>query len=126
MAYAIDLHSNTPPSRQLVDAVLDALARGELARGDRLPSVRSMAQQALINPNTVGKAYRDLEHQGVVLGRNGSGVFVTERGPAIARARRRGETLAAFARAARAAVRAGHRAERLRQVVEEACERDIA
>ena len=43
-----------------------------------------MASQALVNPNTVGKAYKELEGLGVVVGRNGSGVFVCEAGPAIA------------------------------------------
>ena len=89
MTYTVDPHASTPPSRQLVDAVLDVMARGELTGGERLLSVRAMAQEALVNPNTVGKAYRELEQLGVVQGRNGSGVFVTEQGVEIARSKRR-------------------------------------
>ena len=108
MSYQVDPHSETPPSRQLADRVLDAMARGELEPGDRLPSVRKMAGLSLVNPNTVGKAYRELEHLGVVVGRNGSGVFVTEQGAEIARERRREATLAAFIEGTRRALAAGH------------------
>lgn len=61
-----------------------------------------------MNPNTVAKAYRDLEQMGVVLGRNGRSVFVTEGGPAIARETRRTAKRVAFERAIREALRAGH------------------
>ncbi len=108
MTLRVDPRSLVPPSRQIVEAFLDAAARGALAPGDRLPSVRVLAEEAVVNPNTVGKAYRDLESLGIVEGRNGSGVFVTSRGPALARAERRQATLDAFRRAAREAVRAGH------------------
>ena len=64
MSYRVDPHSETPPSRQLVDSVLDAMARGELGADGRLPSIRAMAADVLVNPNTVGKAYRELEHLG--------------------------------------------------------------
>ena len=113
MTYRVDPHSETPPSRQLVDAVLDAVARGELGRGAKLPSIRAMAAEALVNPNTVGKAYRELEHLGVVVGRNGSGVFVTEEGETIARGRRREATLASFEHSVRSALLAGHEDESL-------------
>jgi len=86
--------------------------------GDKLPSVRGVAAEALVNPNTVAKAWRDLEHLGVTEGRNGSGVFVTAAGPEVARALRLAETLAAFRAAAAAARRAGHDPALLQQVVE--------
>ena len=107
MALRVDPHSDVPPSRQIVEAHLDRVARGDLVPGDRLPSVRALAEEALVNPNTVGKAYRELEVLGVVEGRNGSGVYVREGGPAVARAQRRRSTLEAFRRAAREALRAG-------------------
>ncbi|MCC7136815.1 MAG: GntR family transcriptional regulator [Planctomycetes bacterium] len=113
MAYRVDPRSDVPPSRQLVEAVLDAVARGGLSPGDRAPSVRALAEEALVNPNTVGKAYRDLEALGVVEGRNGSGVYVTADGPTIARAARERSTLDAFRAAAAAALRAGHDPESL-------------
>lgn len=104
----VDPHSLTPPSQQIVAAVLDALASGELTAGDKLPSVRAVAAQALVNPNTVTKAWRDLEHLGVTQGRNGSGVFVTAAGPDIAKALRLAQTLAELRAAWLAARRAGH------------------
>jgi GntR family transcriptional regulator len=123
MGFRVDTRSDVPPSRQLVEAVLDRVASGALAPGGRLPSVRALAEEALVNPNTVGKAYRDLETAGVTEGRNGSGVFVTPAGPAIARDARRRETLAAFRRAAAAALRAGHDPATLREALEGAGER---
>jgi len=117
MRYEIDTGSNVPPSRQLVDAVLDGVACGSLKPGDRLLSVRAMAAEALINPNTVAKAYRDLEALGVVKGRNGLGVFVTGAGPRVAAAKRNEATRQAFARAAREALRAGHTPADLRKAL---------
>jgi DNA-binding transcriptional regulator YhcF (GntR family) len=115
----VDPHSLVPPSQQLVAAVLDAIASGELAPGDKLPSVRGLAALALVNPNTVTKAYRDLEHLGASEGRNGSGVFVTAAGPAVSRAIRLAETLATFRDAALHARRAGHDEQTLATVLEE-------
>ncbi len=118
MSYRVDPHADRPPSRQLVEAILSAVARGELGAGDKLPSVRAMASEALVNPNTVGKAYRELEHLGVVLGKNGSGVFVTAAGPQIAQSQKGDATLEAFLVAAREAILAGHDAEDLRLALE--------
>lgn len=125
MNIRVDPHSLTPPSQQLVAAVLDAIANGELAVGAKLPSVRGLAAEALVNPNTVIKAYRDLEHLGATEGRNGSGVFVTANGPDVARALRLAETLAAFRAATAAALRAGQEGEVLREALR-ACEREAA
>ena len=108
MTYRVDTASDVPPSRQLVEAVLDAVATGALAPGVKLLSVRALAAEALVNPNTAARAYRDLEAMKVVTGRNGLGVFVTRRGPAIARRRRARATFLAFERAATEALRAGH------------------
>ena len=108
MSWRIDPRADTPPSRQLVELVLDAVSRGALAPGGKLPSVRKMAGEALVNANTVAKAYRDLEQMGVVQGQNGRGVFVTEAGPSLAAQRRGAATLAAFERAAEEALRSGH------------------
>lgn len=108
MAIQIDPSRDTPPSRQLVEALLERIALGHLAPGARLPSVRALAAEALVNPNTVGKAYRSLEGLGVVHGVNGSGVFVTEEGPKVAQADRRAATLAELEAAIDAALRIGH------------------
>ena len=108
MELTVDTSRAVPPSRQLVEGVLDALAGSRLAAGDRLPSVRGLAAEALVNPNTVGKAYRDLESRGVVEGRAGAGVYVTPEGPEIARRERRGATLKRVRGALHAAMAAGH------------------
>lgn len=117
MTIRVDPTRATPPSRQLVEAVLDRMACGTWSAGDRLPSVRGLAAEALVNPNTVGKAYRELEVLGVVAGRNGAGVFVTPEGPDTARTERRQATLAALHAAVEAALAAGHDAALLRAAV---------
>ncbi len=104
----IDFDSNVPPSQQLQEIVLDAICGGLLKEGDRLPSVRTVAAEAMVNPNTVSKAWRALELQGVVELRNGSGVFVTRTGFEFASRTRGHETIQEFERAARTALRAGH------------------
>jgi GntR family transcriptional regulator len=118
-AYRVDTALDIPPSRQLVEAVLDAVARGALQPGAKLLSVRALAAEALVNPNTAAKAYRDLEALGVLEGRNGLGVFVTDKGPAIARAARERATLESFRQAAREALRAGHDPRVLRDALRE-------
>lgn len=127
MDLRVDPHALVPPSQQLVAAVLDAIAGGELPPGERLPSVRAAAAQALVNPNTVAKAWRDLEHLGVTEGRNGSGVFVTAAGPDVARALRLSATLDEFGLAVARALRAGHDAAvLLHEVQRAAAQREVA
>jgi GntR family transcriptional regulator len=113
----VDPHSLVPPSQQLIAAVLDAIANGELRPGDKLPAVRALAEQALVNPNTVGKAWRELEHLGVTEGRNGAGVFVTPGAVDVAKAVRLAETLAAVRLAVQQALCAGHDPALLHDVV---------
>jgi len=119
MNVRVDPNSSVPPSQQLVAAVLDAIASGELGSGDKLPSVRGLAAEALVNPNTVTKAYRDLEHLGATEGRNGSGVYVTAAGPKVAKGIRLAETLDAFRRAAEEVRRSGHAREVIDEVLEQ-------
>jgi GntR family transcriptional regulator len=108
MSLRVDPSLPTPPSRQIVEAVLDRIASGLLKPGDRLPSVRGLAAEALVNPNTVNKAYRDLEALGAVEGRSGAGVFVSGGAGAVARGERRAATLDAVRDAVRTALGAGH------------------
>jgi GntR family transcriptional regulator len=120
MILRVDPDLPLPPSRQLVEAVLDRVASGRWAAGERLPSVRDAAAEALVNPNTVARAWRDLEAMGVVVGRAGAGVFVTEEGPEIARRERRKATLGAVRRAVEEAARSGHEPDAVREEVEKA------
>ena len=70
--------SGTPLYLQLVEHLKHSIERGAIRAGEQLPSVRKMAEDLLINPNTVVRAYRDLESEGIVELRHGSGVFVGE------------------------------------------------
>ena len=124
MTIQIDPTRDTPASRQIVEAVLDHLAGGSWGAGDRLPSVRGLAAEALVNPNTVGKAYRELEAMGVVAGRNGAGVFVTVEGPLVARTERRAATLAGVQQAIECALRSGHEVSVLRRRIEQQLQRE--
>ena len=77
MIYRVDPQSAEPIFEQLVYQVKDAVARGTLHAGARLPSVRELARDVSVNPNTVIKAYDTLERDGVILRRQGAGCFVT-------------------------------------------------
>ena len=81
ISFRLDPRTGVAPYRQLVDQVRQAVSLGMLRAGDRLPSVREVVTQITINPNTVHRAYRDLEHEGVVEGRPGLGTFVIASSP---------------------------------------------
>ncbi len=74
--FHLDSSSGVPPYLQLVHQVKQALRLGLLGVGDQLPTVREVVQRLVINPNTVLKAYRELEHEGLVASRPGQGTFV--------------------------------------------------
>jgi GntR family transcriptional regulator len=74
--FFIDGRSGVPPYLQIVHQVKQAILLGRLRVGDQLPPVREVVSKIAINPNTVFKAYRDLEHLGVVEMRQGHGTFV--------------------------------------------------
>lgn len=74
--FHLDDHSGVPPYLQIVQQVKQALRLGMLSEGDRLPTVREVVERLVINPNTVLKAYRELEHEGLVSSRPGQGTFV--------------------------------------------------
>jgi GntR family transcriptional regulator len=76
--FRLDSNSGVPPYLQLVQQVRQALLLGFLQPGDRLPLIREVVESLAINPNTVAKAYRQLEHEALVAGRPGQGTFVTE------------------------------------------------
>lgn len=81
MAFDLNIStgSSVPIFRQIVDQIRCAAANGSLALGDRLPSVRALAERLLVNHNTVAKAYNDLIRDGVIESRQGLGVFVARR-----------------------------------------------
>ncbi|MHB8463292.1 MAG: GntR family transcriptional regulator [Acidimicrobiales bacterium] len=75
--FRIDTRTGVAPYLQLVQQVKQALTLGMLLAGDQLPTLKEVVAQVAINPNTVLKAYRELEHEGLVAGRPGVGTFVT-------------------------------------------------
>jgi GntR family transcriptional regulator len=77
IAFQLDPTSGVPTFLQIVQQVEHALRLGYLKPGDQLPKVRDVVADLAINPNTVMKAYRDLEHKGLASGRPGQGTFVT-------------------------------------------------
>jgi GntR family transcriptional regulator len=79
ITFHLSTHSNLAPYLQIVEQVRQALLNNVLRPGDRLPTVKEVVGSLAINPNTVLKAYRDLEREGLVEGRQGVGTFVRRR-----------------------------------------------
>ena len=73
----LDLHSGVPVYRQIIDQVRGGMAAGTLAAGDQLPTVRQLAVDLAINPNTVLRAYRELELGGALETHQGTGTFIS-------------------------------------------------
>lgn len=78
MLSSIDIHSSVAVYVQIENHVQFAIASGKLKPGDQLPSVRELSERLQVNPNTVAKAYRDLEVMGLLYTRRGMGVFVNK------------------------------------------------
>jgi GntR family transcriptional regulator len=76
--FHLDTHSGVSPYLQIVQQVRRALRLGLLHEGDQLPTVKEVVARIAINPNTVLKAYRELEHDGLVAARPGIGTFITK------------------------------------------------
>ena len=77
--FAIDLHSGVPVYRQLIDQARSGVASGSLTAGDQLPTVRQLAVDLSINPNTVMRAYRELELGGLLETQQGTGTFIANK-----------------------------------------------
>ena len=73
--------SGVPIYLQLMEQVKHAIATGALKPGEQLPSIRPLAEELVVNQNTVAKAYRELEHEGVIELRQGAGAFVSDKAP---------------------------------------------
>src|ERR1700733_15214091 len=79
--FKLDARSGVPVYRQIIDQVLGGIAAGRLKAGDQLPTVRQLAVDLAINPNTVVRAYRELEIREVLATQQGTGTFITEKKP---------------------------------------------
>ncbi|HSZ57770.1 MAG TPA: GntR family transcriptional regulator [Tepidisphaeraceae bacterium] len=80
--------STVPIYRQIADQICRAAVTGQLAPGEQVPSVRALAEQLVVNPNTVARTYADLIREGVLEAQKGKGVFVARRRAVYTRAER--------------------------------------
>ena len=80
MEFSIDTASRQPIYRQLSQQIREAVARGRLKPGERIPSVRELSRRMVVNPNTIARVYTELEREGLLVTRPGLGVFVAPRG----------------------------------------------
>jgi GntR family transcriptional regulator len=77
LTFSLDLATGVPAYRQIIDQVLGAIASGMARGGEQLPTVRQLAVDLSVNPNTVVRAYRELEIRGVLTTQQGIGTFIT-------------------------------------------------
>ena len=78
MIFRISPQSGVPMYLQLIEQVRHAVESGALRPGDQLPAIRKVAEDVVMNPNTVAKAYREMEHAGLIVLRQGAGAFVAD------------------------------------------------
>lgn len=115
-AFRLNLRSGVPVYRQIIDRVHEGIASGALQVGDQLPTVRQLAVDLAINPNTVIRAYRELEMLGMTESHQGSGTFVRAQGKPDSKTQRRKrlQTLAS-----EVAARAGEQGFTLTELIDE-------
>jgi GntR family transcriptional regulator len=88
MLLKIHTESPIPIYEQIVTQIIFGIASGDLDVGELIPSVRDLAPRLVVNPNTVARAYQELERRGVVTSRRGKGMEVTPEAPALCRSKR--------------------------------------
>ncbi len=93
MLFRVNQSSGIPLYVQLMEQVKHALETGALRGGDQLPAIRKVAEDLIMNPNTVVRAYRELQHEGIIELRHGSGAYVSERAAGPARVTRKAQTI---------------------------------
>ncbi len=123
MFIAISYSSSDPMHRQITDQVKDAIARGALKAGEKLPSIREMSKELKISPITIKRSYRDLEQDGYIVTRAGLGSFVADVDLARLRAEKRDEIAGELGRIVTAAagygISPGEIGKLLRKILEE-------
>lgn len=87
--FRLDGESGVPIYRQIIDRVMGGIASGTLAEGDQLPTVRQVSVDLAVNPNTVVRAYRELEIRGVLETQQGTGTFIAQQASARDNSERR-------------------------------------
>ena len=122
MYLRLDYQSGEPIYRQIVEQVKYQVACTRLRPGDRLPSIRELAGQLKINPRTVVKAYEELQAAGLVVRRQGQGVFIAEHQPALPESVRRQAIEDLARRLLAETARLGASAEEVMQILEDVLE----
>ena len=89
MQFRIDNSSQRPIYQQIIDQIKRDIALNKLQESEKLPTVRQLAGQLVINPNTIAKAYRQLERDGIIVTKAGAGAFVAELNSSLSRSVRR-------------------------------------
>ena len=89
MYFTIDHHSGVPVSTQIIEQLKYRVVSGALGPGEKLPSVRALAEQLSLNATTVARVYRQLEAEGIIYTHTGSGTFVAGRAPGLTQAEQR-------------------------------------
>jgi GntR family transcriptional regulator len=119
MHFTIHADGATPIYEQIVAQVIYGIAAGTLEAGGLIPSVREMAETLLVHPNTVARAFQELEREGIVTARRGVGMEVTTGAAAACRAKRRDLVQGHIRQALREATASGLTAEEVRRLAEE-------
>lgn len=117
MQFEISSTSRQPIYQQLVRQVREGIARGDLKAEQQLPSVRQLSRDLVINPNTVARAYTELEREGLLSNRPGRGVFVAEPRDELTRDARRRRLLESLDRLLTEAVHLGFAEEEVARLV---------
>jgi GntR family transcriptional regulator len=118
--HRIEPDSHIPIYVQIIEYLRSVIAAGVYRPGEALPSLRVLATELKVNPNTVQRAYDEMERQGMIRSRRGVGMFVAERGARSARSRAEESVQAAFAQAVAAARAASLSTQRIRELFHDA------
>lgn len=116
----IGADTHVPVYLQIVEQLRSRIAAGVYRAGEALPSLRALALELKVNPNTVQRAYEEMERQGLTTSHRGVGIFVTEEGARSAQARAEESARTAFDQAVAAATAAGLGADQIRQLFDAA------
>jgi GntR family transcriptional regulator len=119
MLFDLQPDSSVPIYEQIVAQITFAVASGALEAGTLIPSVRELAGQLVINPNTVARAFQELERRGVVAARRGRGMEVTADGPGLCRRQRQEIVRGRIREALREAASSALTAEEIRKLVDD-------
>jgi GntR family transcriptional regulator len=117
MVFHIDTSSRAPIYQQLAQQIREGIARGDLQPEAQLPSVRQMADDLTVNPNTVAKSYAELEREGLLVSRPGRGIFVAQPRNDLTKAARDRRLLESLDRWLTEAVHLGYAADEVLRLV---------